>query len=136
MITTLQRLYNKVYFWIQGIEDYSYLTSLGEWDGIEIIPPTLEAYSKILEEDIDFVGTRLHAGIKALQCKKRTIIIEVDNRATDMKNSINLPTIKRCNLKEELESKIMSEFETKLDIKVEQIEKWRKQFDEIGEKMD
>lgn len=136
LITTLQRLYNKVYFWIQGIEDYAYFTSLGEWNGIQLIPPTLEAYSKILEEDIDFVGTRLHAGIKALQCRKRTIIIEVDNRASDMKNSINLPTIKRCNLKDELETRIQSEFETKLNIKVDEIEKWRKQFDEIGKKMD
>jgi polysaccharide pyruvyl transferase WcaK-like protein len=128
LISTLKKLYRKVYFWIQGIEDYAYVTSLVEKGEIEIISPNLQSFSQILAGNVDYVGTRLHAGIKALQNKKRTIIIEVDNRASDMKESINLPTIKRTELVEKLEMMILSDFETKLNINTEAIDKWRQQF--------
>ena len=131
LISTLKKLYSKVYFWIQGIEDYTYLTSLDETDEIEIIPPNLDSFARILAGDVDYVGTRLHAGIKALQCGKRTIIIEVDNRAADMKESIKLPTIKRTELVGKLDAMILSEFETKLNINTEAIGIWRRQFNEV-----
>lgn len=131
LILTLKKLYRKVYFWIQGIEDYTYVTSLVKKDEIEFISPNLRSFSQILTGNVDYVGTRLHAGIKALQCGKRAIIIEVDNRATDMKESLNLPTIKRTELGEKLETMILSEFETKLNINTEAIDKWRRQFDEV-----
>ena len=130
LIQTLKKCYQTVYFWVQGVNDYEYLKSLGEMDGIQIIPPSLDEYVKVLEGDIDYVGTRLHAGIKAMQCKKRTIIIEVDNRASDMKECINLPTLKRSELKDTLEQKINSDIVTKLNIHENAIRQWRAQFDE------
>ena len=48
--------------------------------------------------EFDYVGTRLHAGILALNYRKRTLIIAVDNRAAEMKTDINLPVIARGDL--------------------------------------
>lgn len=130
LINTLKANYKDVYFWVQGVNDYAYLTSLTDVGDIKIIPPSLAAYSKILDMDIDYVGTRLHAGIKALQKCVRTIIIEIDNRAMDMNENISLPIVKRTELTEQLESMIHSSFATQLNINTEAIDKWRNQFDE------
>lgn len=130
LIDTLKKCYKTVYFWIQGAYDYEYLKTITEIEGIQIVPPTLSAFVNVLEGDVDYVGTRLHAGIKAMQCKKRAIIIEVDNRASDMKECIGLPTIKRSNLKELLEKEIYSSKITKLDIHENAIKLWSDQFNE------
>ena len=130
MIRILKRNYSNIYFWIQGIEDYNYFKTFDMIDGIKIVPPSLKKYDEILEEDVDFVGTRLHAGIRAMQHKKRALIIEVDNRATDMKKDINLNSIKRGDVSDELEKIIQSDFSTKLNIKEDSIAMWRKQFNE------
>lgn len=135
LIETLKECYKTVYFWVQGIEDYSYITSLTSLDGIHIVHPSLEAYTEILQNnDIDYVGTRLHAGIKALQCKRRSIIIEVDNRASDMKACIDLPTLKRSELHQKLKDEIFTEFLTELDIDTASVEKWKSQFEEFSMK--
>ena len=52
-----------------------------------------------MSENIDYVGTRLHAGIRALQHKKRTIIIGIDNRAIEKAKDFNLTVIDRKNIK-------------------------------------
>ncbi|MBR2908115.1 MAG: polysaccharide pyruvyl transferase family protein [Clostridia bacterium] len=128
LIDTLQKCYKRISFWVQGAGDFEYLHTFRNIEGIEIIAPTLRAYTEALSGDVDFVGTRLHAGIKAMQCKKRAIIIEVDNRATDMKGSINLPSLGRSELQSRLEEMIFSSFETRLNINEEAIRSWKEQF--------
>ncbi|WZU01178.1 polysaccharide pyruvyl transferase family protein [Erysipelothrix sp. D19-032] len=69
MIEMLVKSYDKVYFWPQGSEDSIYFKELNISDG-EIIQlsSSLDSYRKILAtEDIDYVGSRLHGGIYALQ---------------------------------------------------------------------
>lgn len=56
----------------------------------------------LANEDIDFVGTRLHGGIRALQKKKRSLIIAVDNRAIELGADTGLPVIDRSCLEKEL----------------------------------
>ena len=130
MIEILRRNYEKLYFWVQGVEDYNYLEQLGENKNVIIIGSSLAEYENILkQQDIDYVGTRLHAGIKAMQLKRRSIIIEVDNRATDMKNSINLNTVKREKIIS-LEEMINSKFATQLEINTDSILAWKAQFNE------
>ncbi len=129
LIEILRRCYGELYFWVQGRGDYEYLASLGELDGIHIVSPALSAYTEVLrEKEVDFVGTRLHAGIKAMQMKRRAIIVEVDNRATDMKGSIDLPTVKREEIPSRLEGMINSSFEIRLGVKEEAIHTWKEQF--------
>lgn len=128
LIDILQNNYEKVYYWIQGSEDYEYFQSLKNIDSIIIVGPSLEEYEKILESnDIDYVGTRLHAGIYAMRYRKRSIIISVDNRAEDMAQTYNLNTLKRENISQ-LSKKIHSVFKTEVNINTELIEEWKSQF--------
>lgn len=131
MFKILLTNYNSVSVWVQGIEDYNYLKELEILDKVSIIPPSLESYEKALsEEDVEFVGTRLHAGIKALQMKKRAIIIGVDNRAKDMSDNIALTVINRLEIDEKLMETINSKIDMKLNIKYDNIVKWKKQFND------
>lgn len=132
LINTLIDQYEDVYFWPQRSEDYKYLSELDvDLNGIRVLDNSLESYKIILEMgDIDYVGSRLHGGIFALQHKVRTIIIAVDHRALNKKRDYNLPVIKREETKKELIKQINDEFETIISIDSEKIARWKNQFGE------
>lgn len=132
-INILRRNYRKIYFWPQGIYDYDYLKMITNLDDIFIIPGNLREYEKLLEEKaskIDYIGTRLHGGIMALNYKIRSIIISVDNRSIEMGADLNLTTIKRQEIKNSLEHMIQEEFKTEIHIKESEIKRWKNQFEE------
>lgn len=122
--------YENVYVWLQAIEDYAILKKSPWFSQVHIIPPSLKAYDNFLKEniDIDYVGTRLHGGIRALNMGKRTIIIAVDNRAIEIANDTGLPVIKRENINNNLEKMIQSEFSTEINLPEENIKMWKQQF--------
>jgi polysaccharide pyruvyl transferase WcaK-like protein len=131
LIKILKKNYKKVFCWIQGIGDYSYLSELNMLDDIIIIPPSIQLYEKILNTGVDYVGTRLHAGIKAMQCRCRTIIIAIDNRAIDMARDIDLICLSRVSISNKLEDLVNSDFTTCLNINETAISDWKNQFDEF-----
>ena len=95
---------------------------------IKIISPSLRKYDEVLEKyEIDYIGTRLHGGIRALQKQRRTVIIGVDNRAEEKKKDFNLPVISRNNI-EKLDNIINSNIVTDININLENIEKFKNQF--------
>lgn len=128
LINILKNNYENMYFWVQGSNDLNYLKGFKNVEDIKIINPHLKDYKEVLSKDIDFVGTRLHAGIFAMQHKKRTIIIGVDNRAMDMQETYNLNVLHRDQIKDKLETMINSSFETNVSIDLEKINKWKSQF--------
>ncbi|WP_346678056.1 MULTISPECIES: polysaccharide pyruvyl transferase family protein [Thomasclavelia] len=129
MINILFEKYDKVYFFPQGGGDIEYLKKLGYRDKVILIPPSLKAYDNFLKNnnDIDYIGTRLHGGIRAMHFYRRCIIISIDNRAKEMSDNFNLPILER----EEI-GKLLSMIDTDIlyDIKIptEQIIKWKEQF--------
>lgn len=128
MLDILCKNYDKVYIWIQALEDYNNLKSFYDIEKLNIVDPSLEALDKTLEmDDLEYCGTRLHAGIRALDHKKRTTIIAKDNRALEIGKDTELNVIKSEEL-DSLESKINSNFETKLSLPWENIETWKNQF--------
>lgn len=130
LLKILERNYENIYIWIQGSNDYEYLIELQNNLNINlnIINPNLRSYDNILEmDDIEYVGSRLHAGIRALQHKRRTLILAVDNRALEKKKDFNLPVIKRENISE-LEEIINSNFHTNIKIPTNEINIWKEQF--------
>ncbi|MCD8382609.1 MAG: polysaccharide pyruvyl transferase family protein [Clostridiales bacterium] len=129
MLDILSRNYECVYLWIQGDKDEEYLSSLDLPDNLTKIPHSLDAYEEILNQGcIDYVGTRLHAGIFALNHQIRSIILAVDNRAIEMGMDTNLPVILRDNIENELEDLINTEFETKIQLQQENINRFLNQF--------
>lgn len=128
LVDTLTKSYRNVYFWIQGSEDLKYLRTLKNTESIKLVSPNLEAYKEVLMQgDVDYVGTRLHAGIYAMQHKVRSIILIVDNRARDMQNTYNINAIERDSINN-LEQMIQSEFATNIKVDQKKIEEWKSQF--------
>lgn len=128
LLQILLKNYKNVYLWIQGYNDFEYFRKLDiDEKKIKIVAPNLKEYDLILEKDIDYIGTRLHGGIRALQKKKRTIIIAIDNRAIEKQKDFNLTCILRENI-EELEKVINCSLTTEINIPIENINKWKQQF--------
>ena len=129
MLDTLRKNYENVYLWIQSISDYDYLKSFYDLSNIIIIPPNLNSFELMLEVDnIDYIGTRLHAGIHALNHGIRSLIIGVDNRALEIARDINLPVINRNDIEENFDNYIFSFSDMDIQIPVENINKWKNQF--------
>ena len=117
MLEILSRNYENVYLWLQGSNDKEYLSKLNLPNNLIIIPESLEAYEAQLKKgQIDYVGTRLHAGIFALNHHIRSIIIAVDNRAIEIAKDTNLPIVLREQVQEILEERIVSDFSTEINL--------------------
>lgn len=127
LIRYLSENYETIYFWPQGSGDLEYLESFP--CDVEVVAPSLKAFDFILtnSKSIDYVGTRLHAGIRALQHKRRTIIIGVDNRAAEIAKDIELPFLTREEI-DGLDDMINGKWATLLSIDFDAIETWRSQF--------
>lgn len=124
----LKQHYEHLYFWPQGVNDYEYMHRYKGIEDITILPATKDAYDEILtRDDIEYVGTRLHAGIYAMRHAKRSIIIVIDERARDINESNHLNCIEKDKLAE-LGSMIESEFETKITMPFDEIKRWKAQF--------
>ena len=105
------------------------LKSLVDTKDINFIYPSLENYEDFLKNnDCDYVGTRLHAGVKAMQEFKRSIILIVDNRARSIHKKNNIVAIERQEISNKLEKLINSSFKTKIELDEDAINSWKKQF--------
>lgn len=132
-LKVLSKNYRVIFIWPQGTKDLDYLGCLYKrhpafFDKakVRLIPPSLPAYNAFLKKyDVDYVGTRLHGGIRALQAKKKTIIIAVDNRAEEMGRDFCLPVIKRENV-EGLECLINSNKAVSIKLPSDQINEFRR----------
>lgn len=121
--------YDEVYFWIQDPNDLVYLNMLDNTESVKIIKPTKEAYDLFLrQDDIDYVGTRLHAGVYALRHGKRSIIIIIDERAREINKSNNIVSLEREDVKDRLEPLINGFISTEINMPLEEISRWKAQF--------
>ena len=127
MFETLRKHYRTVHVWAQQAKDVAYLRQLGLGD-FAMVDRTVAAYDALLRmEDVDYVGTRLHGGIRALQRGRRTVIIPVDNRATEIAKSTGLPLVHRTD-PGAVERWILSPRATVLTMPTEAIARWKRQF--------
>lgn len=131
MLNIVLQNYEEVYFWPQGFGDCNYLRQIlteSEINKFNILERSLDAYNEILEkEEVDYIGTRLHAGIHAINKRRRAIIIAVDNRAEEIGKDTNLSVILRKDIKD-LKDKIYGELKTDIHINQSNIMKWKEQF--------
>lgn len=130
MLETLGREYDRVFVWPQGSDDYSYIHDLKMPGNAQVLPATMQAYDELLQmENVDYVGTRLHGGIAALQNKKRSLIVAIDNRAREMGRDFGLPLLERDRIGD-LSSLINSPIPCEIRIDQTAIEAFLRQFDE------
>lgn len=127
LLEILARHYETVHLWVQTDSDWDY--ALGLMPGLSMVGPSLCAYDALLEgtRDLDYVGNRLHGGIRALQKCRRAIIVEVDNRAAEMGRDFALPTVGRTEF-DRLEAMIEGPLEIAVSPPAEAIAAWKGQF--------
>ena len=119
-----------MFFWPQGNGDYSYMKSLKGSENIKVIGANVQSLDKLLEDEtfkLDYIGTRLHGGIRALQKSRRSIIIGIDNRAAEKANDFNLKVLSREHLTS-LHALIQNDFETTIRLDEKNIQRWKNQF--------
>lgn len=130
LIDILTSHYNEVYYWVQGETDLEYLRRFECIDNIKIVAPTVRAYHEILlRDDIEYVGTRLHAGVYAMRHAKRAIILVIDERAREINKSNNLNCLEKEQI-DELPKYIESSFKTEIRMPYDKIAQWKSQFEE------
>lgn len=127
LLDLLKRKYETVYFWPQQAMDVPYARQIG-LSGFVPIDPDVAAYDRLLaEDDVDFIGARLHGGIRALQKGRRALIVPVDNRAIEIAKSTNLPIASRDN-PALIERWIDNPAPVRLAMPWDAIERWKGQF--------
>ena len=132
MLLELARVYRTVRIWVQGSKDLEYLNSLElPWERFDLIRPKLGNYDAALSQPgVDYVGTRLHAGIRALQHGRRALVIGVDNRAAEKNRDFNLPWLPRENI-DNLAQIVSAPLPTAITIPEDTIAEWKSQFPEL-----
>lgn len=125
LINTLGSMYGNVYVWLQGLNDLEYVKTLSLPHNVIFIN-TLEQYHDILKRDnLEYIGTRLHAGIEAINYGLRSLIISVDDRSRKIAQDTNLPIIERDNLTLELCDMINKKRVTNIHLPFKNIELWQ-----------
>lgn len=133
MLDCLKENYGQVFIWIQGTGDLAYLKELGQTENLILIEQGMDAFTQVLDSgDIDYVGTRLHAGIHALNRGVRSIIIAIDNRAQEMGRDFGLPILIRKEDTRELKKMISDPLPSGIEIPEDKIRKWKEQFKECN----
>ncbi|BAY36711.1 hypothetical protein NIES2111_10420 [Nostoc sp. NIES-2111] len=123
--------YETIFVWPQGRGDKQYILNIAADIPINMtmLEHSYESFKDLLKSGIafDYIGTRLHGGIKCLLSKKRSLIVAIDNRGKEIAKDTNLPTCERDDF-----YRITQWIETasKVEIKMPQdaIDKWKSQF--------
>lgn len=129
LLDCAEKNYDRVYLWVQTAEDESYFNTLKHKKDIKKIY-SFRNYQEVCKNgEVDYIGTRLHGGIYAMQCGVRTLIIEIDNRAAGIRETNNINTIKRNDLSvERLEGIIHGVLKTEIHLRDVEIKEWLSQF--------
>jgi hypothetical protein len=129
LIALLHRYYERVVVWPQSIRDGAYAREL-KADG-DMAPPTLEAFDAILNGPVDYVGTRLHGGIRAFDHGAWGLIVAVDNRALEIGKDTGLPVHARGD-RASIEASVVARLTRAVTLPHTDIATWRSQFETVS----
>ena len=127
MIAILEKNYEKIYLWVQTSEDEQYYKTLQHQKDVQRIYSFKQFKEVCQNGKVDYIGTRLHGGIYAMQCGVRTLIVEIDQRAEGFRLTNNINTIKRDKI-QALEDVLHSQIKTEIRLKSAEIKEWLAQF--------
>jgi hypothetical protein len=118
--------YKRVYFWPQGSGDARYLAEFSK--PAIMLDRSVAALEQLLRrsEPLDYVGTRLHGGIKCLEHGRRSLVLGIDNRAMEIAADTALPVVWRSDL-DMLRSWIAGSEPVGLAINFAAIARWKRE---------
>lgn len=126
MLDALAGNYDEVLVWLQGSKDRAYLAELGA--RVQFVAPSLAAFDEVLNAgDIDYFGTRLHAGVRALQFGVRATVVAIDNRAREISKDTGLPIVSNNFEPREVEES-KARLSTNITLDHAAIESWKLSF--------
>ena len=125
LLDEVAKYYSDVIVWPQAVRDASYAKGLT--GNFRVVEPALEAYDQILSQEADYIGTRLHGGIRAFQRKHWGMIVAVDNRALEIGKDTMLPVHARGQ-REDIALSIKHRARRPISVPTSSIELWKKQF--------
>jgi polysaccharide pyruvyl transferase WcaK-like protein len=126
--------FDDLIFFPQGAEDEEYIQSLSLYkknkEKVFILPHSYTEFKNYLStNEITYIGTRLHGGIKCLQHNYESMIIAFDNRTMEIAKDTNLPICPQSDytvLLDWLEGKKV--FNKSVLLPQDTIAKWKNQF--------
>jgi hypothetical protein len=131
LVNLLAERYKEIIFWPQGNDDPGYGSFLlfAARNRVRILEHTMGALEQFLEQEgpMDCVTTRLHGGVKCLKAGLRCLIIEVDNRATEIAKNTGLPTVARNDLTA-IDRWTRATQPCTIHIRKDPIDRWKQQF--------
>lgn len=134
LIAMLLKHYKNIYFFPQGSRDLIYFESLliykNNKSRFTILSNQISSFFKFVQDSshVDYIGTRLHGGIKCIQSGMQSLIVSVDNRATEISRDINLAVVER-NETQKIEDWISGKSSYgKINLNLEAINTWKNQF--------
>jgi hypothetical protein len=123
----------EINFFPQGTNDEDYINSLdivkNNRGKITIMPHDFKTYIDFVDSgSFNYIGTRLHGGIRCMQRQIPALIIGIDNRALEIRNDIGLNVVERSELNV-IRQWTTGEYKPgKLSIPTENIQNWKRQF--------
>lgn len=133
LLELLSHSYEKVFVWPQGSQDRDYIMLMGF--PLVMLERSIEALSHFLasKTSCDYIGTRLHGGITCLLAKKRSLIVQVDNRTKEIAHDTGLPTANRSDFAY-IRRWIEGPTTTQIHLDISTINRWRQHVKTHGHK--
>lgn len=124
MFEALRSIYKYVYLWPQGEKDRDYVERLRL--EVTIGPREVSWFDEMLLGGVDYVGTRLHAGVRAHQLRAHSMIVAIDNRAVEISHDTGLPIVMRHDFRKYADA-FAARTPVRLHLPKTEIEDWKKQ---------
>ncbi|WP_421656725.1 polysaccharide pyruvyl transferase family protein [Leptothermofonsia sp. ETS-13] len=133
LLELLLAKYTNVYVWPQGRGDKQYISDLNV--PVTLLEHSLLSLDQFIHSGIafDYIGTRLHGGVRCLCARKRSLILEVDNRAKEIAQDTDLPTVERDNF-DYISQWIDGSSTPEIKLNMEAIQQWKSQFIQVVDK--
>ena len=129
----LSETYKNTYVWPQSAGDLKTIRKMWLPRNVSIADRGLPALDKLLPGK-DYIGTRLHAGIRAAQHGSAVLVVAVDNRANEIGRDTGLPvTDRRMGMPSIVEAINRHRGEdAHLELATQSIALWKNRFHELA----
>lgn len=135
LLERLGTLYRKINIWPQGDGDLAYIRKIQLPANVHVLERGVDSLNVALEGR-DYVGTRLHAGVRAAQRGSAALVIAVDNRGIEIGRDIGFPVVARDGGLRPFDSaySYYSDNEPTITIPFQSIDQWSMRFRDIIER--
>lgn len=98
MLQLLRGAYSKVLLVGMAREDLEYFDQDLRVSGVDVAGWGVDTLNRALDSEVDYFGTRLHAGVRAMQKSRTAGVLAIDNRATEIASDTGLCVLTKSEL--------------------------------------